>query len=264
MNSPTKKNDNSRHSSSPINNNNNMSCPSCNLPNATFSNNQRKKKYADRKCKVCIEKLLSATGSSPTNHQTSSHQQSCSSPLSANNKKKEERKKAKRAKKNHDALNNGSNSNIDNNGRDQLNDGTISTNLKNNNDNDQVVLNEEMAKVLNISMKKIDRVKKRFVEEGIDIALDKRKADRIYKKKTDGDFEAHIVALSCSDPPEGFGRWSLRLLADKAVELEYIDSISHEAIRRILKKRTQTLAAKRLVDSTGTQWQFCCQYGKGA
>ncbi len=105
--------------------------------------------------------------------------------------------------------------------------------------------NEEIAKVLNISMKKIDRVKKRFVEEGIDIALDKRKADRIYKKKADGDFEAHIIALSCGDPPEGFSRWSLRLLADKAVELEYIDSISHEAIRRILKKTNSSLGSKK-------------------
>ena len=55
-------------------------------------------------------------------------------------------------------------------------------------------------------------------------------------KKVDGDFEAHLAALSCSEPPEGFARWSLRLLADKVVELAYIDSISHEAVRRILKK----------------------------
>lgn len=100
--------------------------------------------------------------------------------------------------------------------------------------------NEEIARVLNISMKKIDRVKKRFVEEGFDYALDKRKANRVYTKKTDGDFEAHLVALSCSDPPEGFSRWSLRLLADKAVELNYIDSISHEAVRRILKKTSSS------------------------
>ena len=93
--------------------------------------------------------------------------------------------------------------------------------------------NEEIARVLNISMKKIDRVKKRFVEEGFDLALDKRKADRIYEKKADGEFEAHLIALSCSEPPEGFSCWSLRLLADKAVELSYIDSISHEAVRRI-------------------------------
>jgi transposase len=96
--------------------------------------------------------------------------------------------------------------------------------------------NEEIARVLNISMKKIDRVKRRFVEEGFDVALNGKKGSRVYTKKADGDFEAHLVALSCSEPPEGFTRWSLRLLADKVVELNYIDSISHEAVRRVLKK----------------------------
>jgi hypothetical protein len=71
---------------------------------------------------------------------------------------------------------------------------------------------------------------------GIEATLTKQKGSRIYKKKTDGDFEAHLVALSCSKPPEGYARWSLRLLADKVVELHYIDSISHEAVRGILKK----------------------------
>jgi hypothetical protein len=83
--------------------------------------------------------------------------------------------------------------------------------------------NEEIARVLKIGMRKIDRIKKRFVEHGLDITLDGMKGGRIYSKKVDGDFEAHLVALSCSDPPEGFARWSLRLLADKVIELEYID-----------------------------------------
>jgi len=96
--------------------------------------------------------------------------------------------------------------------------------------------NEEIARVLGTSMRKIDRVKKRFVMEGIEVALTKKKGNRIYEKKADGDFEAHLVALSCSEPPEGFARWSLRLLADKVVELGYIESISHEAVRGILKK----------------------------
>ena len=96
--------------------------------------------------------------------------------------------------------------------------------------------NKEISRVLNISMRKIDRVKKRFVEEGLDVALNGRKGSRIYAKKADGDFEAHLIALSCSAPPEGFARWSLRLLADRVVELEYIDSISYETIRRVLKK----------------------------
>jgi hypothetical protein len=91
--------------------------------------------------------------------------------------------------------------------------------------------------------------KKRFVEEGFDAALDKKMGNRIFAKKADGDFEAHLVALSCSEPPEGFARWSLRLLADKVVELNYIDSISHETIRQILKKRNQALATQGLGNS---------------
>ncbi|VEN73365.1 transposase [Candidatus Desulfarcum epimagneticum] len=96
--------------------------------------------------------------------------------------------------------------------------------------------NKELSKILNVSMKKIDRVKKRFVEDGIDITLNGKKGSRIYKKKTDGDFEARLVALSCSKAPEGFSRWTLRLLAEKVVKLDYIESISHETIRGILKK----------------------------
>ena len=105
--------------------------------------------------------------------------------------------------------------------------------------------NEVMSSALNISMRKIDRVKKRFVEEGIEIALNGRKGSRIYAKKADGDFEAHLVALSCSEPPEGFARWSLRLLADKVVELGYIDSISHEAVRQVLKKTKLSLGNEK-------------------
>jgi len=68
--------------------------------------------------------------------------------------------------------------------------------------------NEQISKVLNVSMKKIDRVKKRFVEEGLEIALEGHKGNRVYKKKVDGDFEAHLIALSCGDPPDGYSRWS--------------------------------------------------------
>ena len=96
--------------------------------------------------------------------------------------------------------------------------------------------NEEISRVLNISMRKIDRVKRRFVVDGLDVCLNGRKGSRVYKRKADGDLEAHLVALSCSAPPEGFARWSLRLLADQVVELGYIDSVSHETVRRVLKK----------------------------
>ena len=96
--------------------------------------------------------------------------------------------------------------------------------------------NEDISNILQISMRKIDRIKKCFVEEGLDIALNGTKGKRAYAKKADGDIEAHLVALSCSEPPEGFARWSLRLLADKVVELNYVDKISYETIRRVLKK----------------------------
>jgi len=105
--------------------------------------------------------------------------------------------------------------------------------------------NKELSQVLNISMKRIDRVKKRFVEDGMDIALEGRKSSRIYKKMIDGDFEAHLVALSCSEPPEGFSRWSLRLLADKVVENQHIDKVSHETIRRVLKKMKLNLGSEK-------------------
>ena len=96
--------------------------------------------------------------------------------------------------------------------------------------------NEEISRFLNISMRKIDRVKKRFVEKGLEIALNGKESGRVYSKKVDGDLEAHLVAISCSEPPEGFARWSLRLLADKVVELGYVEDISHETVSRTLKK----------------------------
>ena len=106
--------------------------------------------------------------------------------------------------------------------------------------------NEEIAKILQISMRKIDRIKKTFVEKGLETALNGTKGQRAYAKKADGDFEAHLVALSCSSPPEGYARWTLRLLADKVVELEYIDKISHETIRRVLKKTKLSHGANKV------------------
>ena len=98
------------------------------------------------------------------------------------------------------------------------------------------VNNEDVAKVLKIGDRTIDRLKKKFVEEGYESALENRPITRVYDRKADGDVEAHLVALSCSKAPEGFSRWSLRLLADKMVELQYIDDISYETVRRVLKK----------------------------
>jgi len=100
----------------------------------------------------------------------------------------------------------------------------------------QKLSNEQVAQVLQINTKTVERVKQRFVEEGFDACMDRKPYPKKGPVKTDGDFEAHLIALSCSEAPEGYARWSLRMLADKMVELKYTDSISHEAVRQVLKK----------------------------
>lgn len=98
------------------------------------------------------------------------------------------------------------------------------------------VTNEQISKVLKVGMRTIDRVKKRFVEHGLEACLKRKPTSRIYQSKVDGDTEAKLVSLCCSQPPPGHSKWSLRLLADKMVELEYVDEISYETVRRVLKK----------------------------
>ena len=98
------------------------------------------------------------------------------------------------------------------------------------------IKNEEVSRVLQISMRMIDRVKERFVEEGFEACLMRKPMSNVKEKKADGEVEAHLIALSCSKAPKGFSKWSLRLLADKMVELKYVESISHETVRRVLKK----------------------------
>ncbi|MFZ2338209.1 MAG: IS630 family transposase [Bacteroidales bacterium] len=100
----------------------------------------------------------------------------------------------------------------------------------------QKVTNEQISKVLKVGMRTIDRVKKKFIEEGFEACLDRRPTTRIYETKTDGDVEAKLVSLCCSEPPKGFAKWSLRLLADKMVELNYVESISHVTVRSVPKK----------------------------
>ena len=97
--------------------------------------------------------------------------------------------------------------------------------------------NEQIAEMLQINTKTVERVKQRFVEDGF-VACVERKVypAEVKELKADGDFEAHLIALSCSKAPMGRSRWSLRLLADKMVELKFVDNVSHETIRQVLKK----------------------------
>ncbi|MBW6459446.1 MAG: helix-turn-helix domain-containing protein [Bacteroidales bacterium] len=106
--------------------------------------------------------------------------------------------------------------------------------------------NEEVCKVLKIGMRTIDRVKQRFVLEGLDAALGVAPTTRVYDKKVDGDLEARLISIACSEPPKGFGKWSLRLLADRMVELNYVDDISHETVRKVLKKTNLSLGGSKV------------------
>ena len=108
------------------------------------------------------------------------------------------------------------------------------------------ITNAEIAKVLKVGMRTIDRIKKRFVEEGYEACLSRKPTTRKYERKVDGEVEAKLVSIACSKPPKGFAKWSLRLLADKMVELQYIESISHETVRTVLKKRIKAVESKRL------------------
>jgi transposase len=98
-----------------------------------------------------------------------------------------------------------------------------------------------IVEALEVGRATVERVRKEFVEEGLQAALERRKPRRQYRRKLDGDGEAHLVALACQKPPEGRSRWTLRLLADRMVQLEYVDEISYQTVRRTLKKTNSSL-----------------------
>ena len=94
--------------------------------------------------------------------------------------------------------------------------------------------------MLCVSKRKVNRIKKKFVLEGVDLTLNRQRSRCEYDLKIDGRLEAQLLALSCPAPPEGQARWSLRLLAFRLIELELIDSVSHETVRRTLKKTSSS------------------------
>ena len=95
---------------------------------------------------------------------------------------------------------------------------------------------EKISKAFDVSTRTVERVRKKLVEKGLEVALNRAKQKRVRNCRLDADQEAHLVALSCSEPPEGRTRWTMRLLADRMVELEYTESVSHETVRQVLKK----------------------------
>lgn len=102
----------------------------------------------------------------------------------------------------------------------------------------------DVATALGVSSRSIEHLKKRFVENGLEAALARKLRDKPPREvKFDGAFEARLIALACSEIPEGYRRWTVRLLADKAVELNFAESVSHMSVHRVLKKTNFSLTA---------------------
>ena len=100
---------------------------------------------------------------------------------------------------------------------------------------------EEIARALKVGTATVERVRRRCVEEGVEAALGRRQQLNRRQRKLDGAGEAHLIALTCSQPPEGRASWTLQLLVDRLVECEIVDSVSTETVRQTLKKTNSSL-----------------------
>jgi transposase len=106
---------------------------------------------------------------------------------------------------------------------------------------------EAIAEALDVGSATVGRVRQRYCEGGLSRAINRKRPDREYERKVDGEVEAHLVALVCSGPPPGHAEWSLRLLAERVVKLEQVDldSLSHVTVRQVLKKTNSNRGASR-------------------
>ena len=100
---------------------------------------------------------------------------------------------------------------------------------------------DQVAEGLEVGRATVERVRREFVEEGLEAALERRKPRRLYERALDGDGEAHLIAVACQKPPEGRARWTLRMLADRMVQLEVVEQVSYQTVRRTLKKTSLSL-----------------------
>ncbi len=99
---------------------------------------------------------------------------------------------------------------------------------------------EAIAEAVEVSQPTVARIRQQYVTAGMEVALNRRAPTREYGRKLDGAQEARLIALACGKPPEGVERWTLRLLADKLVELEVVDDVSYQTVRRVLKKTSSS------------------------
>jgi hypothetical protein len=100
---------------------------------------------------------------------------------------------------------------------------------------------QQICEAFGVCQMTVTQVRKSFVTGGLEAALNRKPPDREYERRLDGDGEAHLVALACGEPPDGYERWSIRLLRNKFIQLGYVENISYETVRSTLKKTKQNL-----------------------
>lgn len=123
----------------------------------------------------------------------------------------------------------------------------------------------DIAEIVGRTKRTVEHVRQRLVEQGLTAALERKKRDTPpVPAMIDGEKEARLIALACSPPPEGHARWSLRLLADRLVELQVFDAISHKTVGKALKKRVAAPSQSILVHSAGTKRRLRRRHGTGA
>lgn len=112
---------------------------------------------------------------------------------------------------------------------------------------------QQIRDTFHLARNTVSKIRKRFTEVGLEETIKRKHPNREYVTRLDGKQEAHLVALACSPAPEGHARWTLRLLAEHMVLLDYVDSLSYETVRQVLKKRTSTLAEADVVHSAAAE-----------
>ena len=113
------------------------------------------------------------------------------------------------------------------------------------------LFDRDAAERTGYSRRTVEQIRERCVTEGLAAALERKQRSRSRTRKLDGEGEARLISLACSDAPEGYARWTLQMLADRLIALDVVETISHECVRQVLKKHHQTLAETDVVH-TGT------------
>jgi transposase len=125
------------------------------------------------------------------------------------------------------------------------------------------MIDREVAERVACTRRTVEQIRERCVREGLQAALERRARSRERSRVLDGQGEARLVSLACSEPPPGRSRWTLRMLGDRLVELEAVESISTETVRQVLKKHSQTLAEAHVVHSRRSERGVCVPDGSG-